>query len=64
MGGVLAWLNLNGEDRDSKENRARHEVAVSKRLNRVFASGSSIDGADPAELEARLRNLWHGTNGK
>ena len=62
LGGVLAWLNFNRENRDSKENRARHEEAVSKRLNRVFASGDSIAGADPEELEARLRNLSHGTN--
>ncbi|MFB3099114.1 MAG: hypothetical protein ACE1ZX_03645 [Acidimicrobiia bacterium] len=57
----MAWLNLNREHRDSRENRARHEEATSKRLNQVSSSGSSVEGADPAEVEARLRNLSHGT---
>jgi hypothetical protein len=61
---LVAWLNFKRQDRDSKENRAQHEDAVSKRLNRVFASGSGIDGVDPEVLEARLRNLSHGTNSK
>ena len=62
LGGVLDWLNFNREDRDSKENRARHEEATLKRLSQVFASGNSIEGVDPEVLEARLRNLSHGTN--
>ncbi len=57
----MAWLNLNREHRDSKENRARHEEATSQRLKRVFSSGNSVEGADPKEVEARLRNLSHGT---
>ncbi len=57
----MAWLNLNREHRDSKENRARHEEATSKRLKHVLSSGNSVEGADPAEVEARLRNLSHGT---
>ena len=58
----MRWLNFNREDRDSKENRARHEEAVAKRLSRVISSDNRVEGADPEELEARLRNLWHGTN--
>ena len=57
----MAWLNLNREDRDSKENRARHEEVTSKRLRQVLSSTNSIEGADPEEVEARLRNLSHGT---
>jgi hypothetical protein len=58
----MAWLNLNRLVRDSKENRARYEEAASARLSRVSSAGNSIDGADPEEVEARLRNLTHGTS--
>ncbi len=57
----MAWLNLNREDRDSKDNRARHGEVTSKRLRQVFSSGNRVEGADPEEVEARLRNLSHGT---
>ncbi len=57
----MAWLNLNREDRDSKDNRARHEEVTSKRLRQVFSSGNRVEGADPEEVNARLRNLSHGT---
>ena len=57
----MAWLNLNREDRDSKDNRARHEEVTSKRLRHVFSSGNRVEGADPEEVDARLRNLSHGT---
>ncbi len=57
----MDWLNLNREHRDSKENRARHEEVTSKRLKHVFSSGNTVEGADPEEVEARLRNLSHGT---
>ncbi len=57
----MAWLNLNREDRDSKDNRARHERVTKKRLRQVFSSGNRVEGADPEEVEARLRNLSHGT---
>ena len=57
----MAWLNLNREDRDSKENRARHEEVTSKRLRHVFSSGNRVEDADPEEVEARLRSLSHGT---
>ena len=57
----MAWLRLNRDDRDSKEKQARHEQATSARLSRVFSSRSRIEGSDPDEVEARLRNLSHGT---
>ena len=57
----MAWLNLNREDRDSKDNRTRHERVTKKRLRQVFSSGNRFVGADPEEVEARLRNLSHGT---
>ena len=57
----MAWLKLNRDDRDSKENRARHEQVASKRLNEIISSGNSVEGEDPDEVEARLRNLSHGT---
>jgi hypothetical protein len=57
----MAWLNFNREDRDSKQNRARHEEVTSRRSRQVFSSGNSVEGANPEEVEARLRNLSHGT---
>ncbi len=57
----MAWLNLNRGHRDSKENRARHDEVTSKRLRHVSSSGNSVEGADPEEVEARLRNLSRGT---
>ena len=57
----MAWLNLNREDRDSKDNRGRHEEVTLKRLRQVFSSGNRVEGADPEEVDARLRNLSHGT---
>ena len=57
----MTWLKLNRDDRDSKENRARHEDVTLKRLRQVFSSGNSLEDADPEEVEARLRNLSHGT---
>ena len=50
------WLSLD------RENRARHEEATLRRFSRVLSSGNSVEGADPKEVEARIRNLTHGTN--
>jgi hypothetical protein len=50
-------LNLN------REIRARHQEAISERFSRVLSSTNSVEGADPEEVEARIRNLTHGTNG-
>jgi hypothetical protein len=51
------WLNL------TFETRARREDATLKRFNQVLSSGNSVEDADPNEVEARIRNLTHGTNG-
>ncbi len=56
------WLNRYRENRDSKKNRARHNEAVSKRFSRVLSATNIVEGADPAEVEAQIRNLSHGTN--
>jgi hypothetical protein len=50
------WLNRY------RENRTRHNEAVSKRFSRVLSSTNIVEGADPAEVEAQIRNLSHGTN--
>ncbi len=50
------WLDLN------RENRARHQEATLERFSRVLSSTNSVEGADPEEVEARIRNLTHGTN--
>ena len=51
------WLNL------TFETRARREDATLKRFSRVLSSGNSVEDADPNEVEGRIRNLTHGTNG-
>ncbi len=51
----MAWLNLNRQNRDSKANRARPEEATLKRLIQVFSSGNGVEGANPEDVEARLR---------
>ncbi len=56
------WLNRYRKNRDSKKNRARHKEAVSKRFSRVLSTINIVEGADPAEVEAQIRNLSHGTN--
>ena len=56
-GGVVAWLS----NRDSKRNQDEG-VSALKRLSHVLASTKGVADADPDEVEARLRNLSHGTN--
>jgi hypothetical protein len=58
------WLTFNRKDRDSRQNRARQAEAISERLGQVLSSGNAVESADPEEVDARLRNLSHGTNGK
>ena len=43
------------------ENRAREAEAISERIGRVLSSGKAVESADPEEVDARLRNLSHGT---
>ena len=59
-----AWLNLNRQNRDSRANRAHHKAATLKRLLQVFSPGNGVEGANPEDVEARLRNLSHGTKGE
>jgi hypothetical protein len=47
----------------NRENRARHHEAILERFSRVLSSTNSVEDADPEEVEARIRNLTHGTNG-
>jgi hypothetical protein len=56
-GGVVAWLS----SRESKRNPDDGGSAL-KRLSHVLASSAAVREADPDEVEARLRNLSHGTN--
>jgi hypothetical protein len=56
IGGVVAWMS----DRDSKKNQGESPM---KRLNHFLASSTAVGDADPDEVEARLRNMSHGTNG-
>ncbi len=43
------------------KNSSTRKIA-SKRWSRVLSSGSGVEGADPEEVGARIRNLSHGTN--
>jgi predicted lipase len=45
------------------KNSSTRQIA-SKRWSRVLSSGSGVEGADPEEVGARIRNLSHGTNGE
>ena len=49
------------DDPDSKANLARYEQVAKQRLSRLTASAASRSEEDPAVIEARLRNLTHGT---
>ena len=56
------WLSLNRKDRNSKVNRAHQDEAISERFSRVLSTGNAVESNDPEEVEARLRNMSHGTN--
>lgn len=56
----MAWRRPRRR-RDSREDLARHAELTSKRLNALRASSSELDDADPEEVEARIRNLSHGS---
>jgi len=56
------WLNRYRENRDSKKDHARHNEAVSKRFSRVLSATNIVEGADPKEVGAQIRNLSNGTN--
>ncbi len=56
IGGIVAWMT----DRDSKKNQSESPM---ERLSRVLETTTAVTNADPDEVEARLRNMSHGTNG-
>ena len=56
------WRKLNRVDRDSKKKRARQDEAISERFSRVLSSSNGVESADSEEVEARIRNMSHGTN--
>jgi hypothetical protein len=55
------WPSIRRADRKSSE-AARHNKAISERFSRVLSSSNRVEDADPDEVEARIRNLSHGTN--
>ena len=56
----MAWLKKR-EERDSKKNRARHAEVTATRLTEIFST-ASVEDADPDEVEARIRNMFYGSN--
>ena len=57
----MAWLKLKQDNRDVTKNGAGEAATVSQRWSQVLWSDSIIANADPDEVEARIRNLSHGT---
>ncbi len=57
----MAWLKLKQDNRDVTKNGAGEAATVSQRWSQVLWSDSIIRNADPDEVEARIRNLSHGT---
>ena len=57
-GGPMAWLSND----DSKRIRDDKDESALKRLSQVLSSINRVEDADPEEVEARIRNLSHGTN--
>ncbi len=57
-GGAMSWLGNS----DSMKNRDEEDESPLKRLSQVLASNNGVEEADPEEVEARLRNMSHGTN--
>jgi len=60
----MAWRKHKRKERDSKKNRARHAEVTSSRLSQVFAASNGVEDQDPEEVEARIRNMFYGTNKK
>jgi hypothetical protein len=57
-------LNLHRRNLGPRKRRARQDEAIAARFARVLSTASSAESTDPREVEARLRNLSHGTNGE
>jgi hypothetical protein len=58
----MAWLKRTRDDPDSKANLARYEEVAKHRLSQLTSSAANRSAEDPAVIEARLRNLTHGTS--
>jgi hypothetical protein len=54
----MAWLSND----DSKRIRDGEDESALKRLSQVLSLINGVGAADPEEVEARIRNLSHGTN--
>jgi hypothetical protein len=54
----MAWLSND----DSKRIRDGEDESALKRLSQVLSLINGVADADPEEVEARIRNLSHGTN--
>ena len=54
----MAWLR----SRDSNGNQDEGGGSALKRLSHVLALTAGVIDEDPDEVEARLRNLFHGSN--
>lgn len=60
MARIVAWP-MQWRRHSSKESLARHADLTSKRLSALQVSINGLEDADPSEVEARIRNLTHGT---
>jgi chromosome segregation ATPase len=49
--------------RDGDSKRERHDKAISDRINRVTSPITGVTTPKAEEVEARIRNMSHGTNG-
>lgn len=52
------------DDHDSHSSLARHLEVTNNRLRDVLSREYDFGDQDPAEVEARLRNMVYGTNRK
>lgn len=59
----MAWLNRDRAARDSKTDRVYHDEITTQRLRRLQSLTTHVEAGNPQEVETRLRNLSHGTNG-
>ncbi len=54
----MAWLGRKGESSSSNDRAAE---VFSRRLNALLAAENGLETEDPDEVEARIRNITHGT---
>lgn len=56
----VAWRRLGRDDADSRNSQTRDQETFSRRLSSVLSTSRAAEEADPAEVEARIRNITHG----